>query len=110
MGLPSSTAWCIGCASAAKVPALGSPGGADRRQELMTRLWLIAKQAEHAARDHGGLRLVDASAGHASVAPLNDNGDAVRLQLRFQGVGNLRCHFFLNLEPLGKSIYDPSDL
>jgi len=75
----------------------------------MTSLWLIAKQGKHAARDHGGLTLVDASAGHASVGPLNDNGDAVRLRLRFQSVGNLRCHFFLNLEPFGKSIYDASD-
>jgi hypothetical protein len=76
----------------------------------MTRLWLIAKQTEHAARDHRGLRLVDTSPGHASMGPLNDNGDAAWLQLRFQGVGNLRGHFLLNLEPLGKSIYDPSDL
>ena len=76
----------------------------------MTRLRLIAKLAEHAARHHGGLRLVDASTGHTSMGPLNDNDNAVRLQLRFQGVGDLRCHFFLNLETLGKSIYDASDL
>jgi len=75
----------------------------------MTRLRLIAKLAEHAARHHGGLRLVDASTGHTSMGPLNDNGNAVRLQIRIQGVGDLRCHFFLNLEPLGKSIYDTSD-
>jgi hypothetical protein len=37
----------------------------------MTCPWLIAKQTEHAARDHGGLRLVDASAGHASMGPFN---------------------------------------
>jgi hypothetical protein len=110
MGLPPSTAQHIGCASGEKVPALGSPGEADRGQKLLTRLWLIAKQTEHAARDHGGLRLVDASAGHASMGPLNDNGDAVRLQPRFQGVGNLRCHSFLYLKPLGKSIYDKGDL
>src|SRR5262245_43661462 len=67
MGFPPSTAQNIGFGLGEKVPALGSPGEADRRQELMTRLWLIAKQAKHAARDHRGLRLVDASAGHASV-------------------------------------------
>ena len=100
----------IGCASWEKVPALGSPSKADRRHELMAHLWLIAKQTEHAARDHCGLRLVDASAGHASMNALNDNGDAVGPQRCFQGVGNLRGHSFLNLEPLGKSIYDPSEL
>src|SRR5262249_19366602 len=110
MGLPPSTAQHIGCASGEKVPALGSSGETDRREELVTGLWLIAKQTEHAARDHGGLRLVDASAGHAAMGRFDDNSDAARLQPRFQGVGNLRCHSFLNLEPLGKSIYDASDL
>ena len=76
----------------------------------MTLLWLIAKQSKHGARDHGGLSLVDTSAGHASMGPLNYNGDTMRLQLGLQGVRNLRCHLFLNLEPLGKSIYDPSEL
>jgi hypothetical protein len=55
------------------------------------------------------LRLVDASAGHASGGPLDDSGDAVRVQLRFQIGGNLCCHSFLNLDPLGINIYDPSD-
>src|SRR5215471_12903504 len=50
------TAQHIGWASGKKVPARRSPSEADRRQELMTRLRLIAKLAEHAARHHGGLR------------------------------------------------------
>jgi hypothetical protein len=71
---------------------------------------LFPKQSEHAACDHRGLRLVDASAGHAAVSTLNDNGDPVGSKLRFQGAGYFRCHSFLKLEPLGKCVYDPSNL
>jgi hypothetical protein len=56
---------------------------------------------QHTARHHGGFTLVDASAGHTSMGPFDDDRDALRLEDPLQGIGDLRRDPLLNLKPLG---------
>jgi hypothetical protein len=44
------------------------------------------------------------------VGSFNDNGDALRHQDAVQGIGDLRRHSLLNLEPPSVSLYEASQL
>jgi len=41
----------------------------------MPGLRLLVKEPQHAGRDHRGLGLLDAPAGHAAVDPFDDDSD-----------------------------------
>jgi hypothetical protein len=79
----------------------------DGGEEFLACFQAVAKSAQHAARDHCSLALAYASAGHASMGPFNDNGDALRLKDPLQGVGDLGRDPFLNLEPLSVDLDEP---
>ena len=66
--------------------------------------------AQHAAGHHGGAGLVHAAGGHALVGRLDDHGDASRLQHLIEGIGDLHCHLFLDLQPAGIDIHEPGKL
>ena len=54
----------------------------DGGQELLPGFRLIAKRAQHTARHHGRFTLVDASAGHTSMGPFDDDRYALGLETR----------------------------
>ncbi len=55
-------------------------------------------------------RLLDAAAGHAAMAGLDDDGDAKRMEHGLDRVGDLRRHPFLDLQPPGVDLDQPGQL
>jgi hypothetical protein len=53
---------------------------------------------------------VHAARGHALVAGIDHHRDAARLQHLLQGVGDLRRHLLLDLQPLGIAVEQPRQL
>jgi magnesium chelatase family protein len=94
----------------ARPVAVDRAAHADRRQEFLPRLGMIAKHAEHAARHHGDARPVHAARGHALVRRFGDHGDAVRLEHRVEAGGDLGGHFLLDLQAAGIDLDQPRQL
>ncbi len=63
-----------------------SPREVDCGQELQACFGPIPKHSEHAARHHGGCRLMQPPACHAAMGSFNDKGDALRCQHTVQRV------------------------
>src|SRR5262249_41920144 len=80
----------LDAASEPKVPRRGAAQEIDRGQELMPGLRLLVKEPQHAGRDHRGLGLLDAPAGHAAVDPFDDDSDPPGVGAPFP-----RCWLFL---------------
>src|SRR5579859_3699763 len=74
-------------------------GMADHREELAARDLVGAEVAQHGRRHHRNSGLVHAARRHALMRRLDDDGNASRLQNVLDGVGDLRVHFLLHLEP-----------
>src|SRR5262245_6883791 len=70
-------------------------------EELLARFGALAKGAEHAARHHCCPGLADAATGHASMGTFDHHGDTLRGKHPVQGVGDLRRHLLLDLQPPG---------
>src|SRR5262249_43826134 len=68
----------------------------DHRENLLSRQRIVAQATQHAARDQVGVRLVDATRGHAMMRRLDDDADALRLENIVDGVGDLGRHLLLD--------------
>src|SRR5262245_58385696 len=77
-----------------------SAAHADRAQELLAGLRLVAERADHPAGDHTDVVLMYAAGGHAAVGGFDHHGDTLRIQRPIQCAGDLGRHPLLNLEPL----------
>ncbi len=69
----------------------------------------MAKCAEHGAGNGLAVLLFDAAHLHAEVASFDDDADALRRNFFFDGLGDLACHAFLNLQATREHIYKARD-
>src|SRR4051812_45953052 len=70
----------------------------DEAQELRAGARVLAKRAEHLARDHRHTAFVHAAGGHALVRCIDDDAHAARFQNVLYAMRDLCGEFFLHLE------------
>ncbi len=83
---------------------------AEEAEELGPGLLLALEAAEHAAGDGAGGGLLHAAHDHAQVARLHDDGDALRLEHRHDGVGDLPRQPLLHLQAAREHLGDARQL
>ena len=71
---------------------------------------VVAKRAEHRARDGERVLLLDAAHRHAEVRGFADHRDAERIDLLADRLGDLVRHPLLDLQAAGKHVHEPRDL
>jgi len=88
------------------------PHSISRRhaKKLLARQEVVAETTQHAAGDEIRPRLVYAAGGHAMMRRLDDHANPLRLEDIVDGVGDLRRHLFLDLQPLGINVHYPASL
>lgn len=75
----------------------------DEREKFLPRDRIVTEAAEHTAGHRVGVVLTDAAGRHAVVGRLEHDADALRPQHVLNGIGDLRRHLLLDLEPFGVS-------
>src|SRR6266550_2354496 len=79
-------------------------------QELHPRARVVAERAEHRAGDRERVLLLHAAHRHAEVRPLADDGDAERIDLLADRLGDLVRHPLLDLQAAGEHVDQPRNL
>ena len=110
MKLPAVTSAPIATATTAGSSYPSSRAQIKSRQKLIPGLFLGSECSEHTAGDHGHLGLMHASGCHAFVRRLNHNADAMGLESGVEAIGDLRRHFFLNLQAARKCVDQTGEL
>ena len=83
---------------------------ANHRQELAPCSLVVAESTQHSARRHHHARLVHATGRHALVRRLDNYRNALRLEDFVDGIGDLRCHLFLDLQAPGVDVDNAREL
>ena len=90
--------------------AQGRDSEIQPNQELLPRSRIVAEAAKHTACHHFDAVLVHAAGGYAGVRRLYHDGHSLRLQHRFDDVGDLRSQALLNLKALRIGVDDAGQL
>src|ERR1019366_5453041 len=83
---------------------------AQELHELLARLGVGAERAKHRRRRDVGILLLDDAHPHAQMLGLEHHGDAERIDLRHQGLRDLRRQALLHLEPSRVDFDQPRQL
>src|SRR3954467_5831201 len=86
------------------------PAATDRRHQLAAQRRIGLEIAEPAFGDHRRLALIDAARAHAAVPRLDDHGNALGLQHRLEGAGDLDGQPLLELEAAGEGVDEAREL
>jgi hypothetical protein len=79
-------------------------------EKLLPGQRIVAKAAQHAARNEIRVRLMHAARAHAMMRRLDDDVDPLRIEGLLDRVGNLCSHLLLNLQPFSIDFDDPGEL
>src|SRR5829696_2145210 len=80
------------------------------REELLAGAGVVADQAAQRRGNGHGAELLDASQRHAHVLRLEDDADALGLELTLEPVGDLSRKPFLDLEIAAEELDDTAEL
>src|SRR5581483_10357608 len=76
-----------------------APLGPHEREEFVACLLVVAERSKHGAGDGLAELLFHAAHLHAKMARLDNDPDALRREVFFDGVRDLARHAFLSLKP-----------
>ena len=82
----------------------------NQLQKLQPGLRLTAEGAQHRTSDGQGVLFFDAPHHHAEVSGFDDHAHPIRVELRFQGFGDLHGEPLLDLQAARKDIHDARNL
>src|SRR6478609_403491 len=82
-------------------PARGGAPVTNQLEEFRPRSRIIAKAAEHRTGDRERVLFLDSPHRHAEMRALDDDRDAERIDLLFDGLRDLVGHPFLDLQASG---------
>src|SRR5258708_39731341 len=84
--------------------------GADEREELIARLLVVTKRAEHGASNGLPVLLFNAAHLHAEMAGFDDHANSLRSDFFLDGMRDLAGQALLNLQASREGVHQTGDL